>query len=341
MNHWKITQHSLGPLQLLMDQSEIEAILFSLFDSLEFIPEPWYGYDGGSCVRYCLGKFGVIFLVWYDHKNKSICISADKSLALTAEVTLEAAPWLPIFTTRASTLIGELNRQAEYYFDDADWSNISEYTFPQLGISLWRENCFHPTGTGGEIVQADEYDHLYFDFVRVYDPIYSDSMGLTNLYSVRQMATGEPTPDVAPLTGSIGPLQLGMTQEQAHKAIRQTFAPAQASSVCRGRVLETTYLVPGGSIRAWYLEGRAIAFSISQPLFDQAFPDATRRFQFPLLSNPDCSKLQDLCSRSLCVQNGNRSYFPDLSICLEFAGERIAAVGLIDPRWERLLYLVG
>lgn len=340
MEHWKITKNALGPLHLLMDQSEIETILASLFTPFKAIPEPWYGNEEGSCVRYCLGNFGTIFLIWYDQKNKSVCISVDKTLALCAEVTLEQLPDLPVFTTKASTLVEALTCFTDSFYNGADWTNSTQYTFPELRISLWREMSFDPSETGDLSVQADEYDHLYFDFVRVYDPIYDSLLGLTDLWSTRYPMTSAPIPSIPHLTGSIGPLQLGMAPDQVQDTVQQFSSISEIAAIPRGRVLEATYTLPGGQLGAWYIEERAIGFSISQPLFSQSFPETAERFQFPLPGKPASTELQILCDHSLCVQNGDSFFFPSLSICLK-GQEGFTAVGLIDPRWERLFCLLG
>ena len=98
MNRWTVTKDSIGPLSLGMTPDEIEHILSALPESFEMIPEYWNGYEQGSCIRYFLKDSAAILLLYFDHKQRCVCISVDKNIALCYDVVLLD---LPVFTTKA------------------------------------------------------------------------------------------------------------------------------------------------------------------------------------------------------------------------------------------------
>ena len=338
MNRWTVTKDSIGPFLLGMTPDEIEHILSALPEPFEMIPEDWDGYEQGSCIRYFLKNSAAILLLYFDQKQRCVCISVDKNIALCYDVVLLD---LPVFTTKAAALIDAPNEQNCCFYDSMEWQDATQYTFPQLGVSLWREMAFDPSTVENNTIQADDYDHLYFDFVRVYDPIYDELLGLTDLWSTERLASSTPPKPILPVSGRIGPLHLGMTPQQVQSTIEQFFSLEQTSDFSLGRMVKTSYQLSGGEITAWYVDGQAAGFLISQPLFLTAFPDASDRFQLPFSEEPTQMELAELCSNSLCVENGSRVLFPSFGICLDTEDGKITAVGLIHPQLERLIYLLG
>ena len=171
----------VGPLKLGMTRQEIEESLAQLRQELEVKAALQVGrdeQDGGDChcVRYMFGP--LFFMVTYTPEEKAVGISINRG-AVEEELLDVVLLEQDVFRTEAEPLVEALKVHDRCVHDQEDELLSFQYTFPALGVRLWREMPFHrklledPAWMAEmEAVLEDEYQHLYFDIVTVYVPDY-------------------------------------------------------------------------------------------------------------------------------------------------------------------------
>ncbi|MBR2894733.1 MAG: hypothetical protein IKC03_03610 [Oscillospiraceae bacterium] len=185
----------IGSLMLGMHRTEIEAELQKLHRTLGGQKEMRIGGDeplwddsdaGKGCyhVRYFagdairdVGDISIFFMIGYDENGKAVSISIDR----------DARPELcgfDVSQTEAEPLVEALKQYDTCVFDDPDEQLSTQYTFPTIGVRLWREMAFHrklleDTAWVESMSQVleDEYEHLYFELVTVFLPEYAKIFG--------------------------------------------------------------------------------------------------------------------------------------------------------------------
>ena len=168
---------SIGPLILGMHRTEIEAELQKLSSQKE-VQLREDSSKGSECyhVRYFVGDSRIFFMVGYDMDKRAVSISAHR----------DARPelyGLDVSQTEAEPLVETLKQYDVCVFDYWDEQLSTQYTFPTIGVRLWREMAFHRKlledaawmEEMSEVLE-DEYEHLYFELVTVFVPEYGETL---------------------------------------------------------------------------------------------------------------------------------------------------------------------
>jgi hypothetical protein len=152
----KITSNEgIGQIKLGMEREEVYRILGksgNLQDSSEWIGDYHIGYEKGN----------VVF------------IELPNSITDTHFVLFNGAD---VFKTEAKLLVKYISDYGKY--DESDWELGYSYSFPSLGIGLWRPIIFEYEMINNpefkemdKEIQLDEMKHLYFEAVCVYKKDY-------------------------------------------------------------------------------------------------------------------------------------------------------------------------
>ncbi|MBR2894706.1 MAG: hypothetical protein IKC03_03475 [Oscillospiraceae bacterium] len=174
----------IGSLMLGMHRTEIEAELQKLHRTLGGQKEMRIGRDeplgddsdaGKGCyhVRYFVGDPWIFYMIGYAGDGRSVSISIDR----------DARPELcgfDVSQTEAEPLVEALKQYDTCVFDNPDEQLSTQYTFPTIGVRLWREMAFHRklledaawVESMSQVLE-DEYEHLYFELVTVFLPEYA------------------------------------------------------------------------------------------------------------------------------------------------------------------------
>lgn len=135
-------------------------------------------FDGLQCVRYMCFADGCIpffFIVTFrDDTAVEIGISKDVDLYHPVVYPVREMQHLPLFQLPADLLIAYLKTFGQCIADNDDELLANEYVFPELGLTLWRENAFHSKllldqeymEMMGDMV-TEEFGNVFFEIVKV------------------------------------------------------------------------------------------------------------------------------------------------------------------------------
>lgn len=170
---------SIGPLILGMHRTEIEAELQKLHLALggqnEMLVREYPSRGAESYhVRYIVGAPKIFFMVDYTTDGRSVSISVHRD-------AIPELYGLDVSRTEAEPLMEMLKQYDTCVFDDPDEQLSTQYTFPTIGVRLWRERAFHRKLLENAAwmeemseVLEDEYEYLYFELVTVFVPEYGE-----------------------------------------------------------------------------------------------------------------------------------------------------------------------
>ena len=177
----------IGPFSLGLSQTEVELLIKELHRNLDskqpMRPSRIERCASSKCytVRYYIGSPLMLIDAGYNQNERLVSISIDRSTLDFFETLLNNKN---VFSTEAEMLVNELKHSDNCTFDQPDEQLSTQYTFLTLGIHFWREYAFHRKLLEDSVwmktmsdVLEDEYQHLYFDMVTVFDPHYAKEFG--------------------------------------------------------------------------------------------------------------------------------------------------------------------
>jgi hypothetical protein len=146
--------HSVGDIKLGMSKEEVQQCLRSYEAKCNKPP----------------GSFSKYFRAEYDSAGKLEFIEIASVSSRYFNCLFHG---IDVFKTRASTLVAKID-EISPYVRDADASRGFAYTFPKLGLSLWRGHVLNDDDLEEEWfkqldpnIQEDERRNLYFESVGI------------------------------------------------------------------------------------------------------------------------------------------------------------------------------
>lgn len=123
-----------------------------------------------KCVRPC-DFFHTLFQYEYDLEGKATHIHITNTLKEYYTCLFKD---IDVFSTKASELVEILDKISPYTRDNDALLGFS-YTFPELGLSFWRDHVLNDEDLDSESfkemepeIQEDEMRHLYFETATIF-----------------------------------------------------------------------------------------------------------------------------------------------------------------------------